>query len=162
FGCLGSPLGAAFAGFFLSSAITFSVLPPAAAPAGAGDAPHARRLVLVLSEHFARRPRDPLARLAVLAAAQADARALVRLRVPQRDLRDVERGFLLEDAALLAGPAGLRVALDEVHLLDGDGPFLLVDRQHLADARLAGLTLRVAGQHHDRVTLADVEGLLRR
>src|SRR5688572_9641274 len=110
------------------------------------------------ADHVTAGARHALAALAVLALAHADAHALLRLRIPQGDLRDVQRRLLLEDSALLARTLRLLVALDQVHLLDGDRPLLAIDGEHAAEPRAAGVALRVPRQDDDRVALPDVEG----
>src|SRR3954465_6970499 len=102
--------------------------------------------------------RDALA-LAVLAL-DADARRVVRLRVEQHHVRDVDRALLVRHAPDLA--CALRVA---------DGAWALVAGRHVEaldeHAALlgldgldgAGLALVLAGDHLDGVALADLEAV---
>src|SRR5688572_5343831 len=85
----------------------------------------------------------------VLERLEADALALVRSRVEQHHVGNVDRSLALDDAARLVGlGVRLRVALDEVHVLHDD---LVVE--HAQD--LALLTLVLAGDHDYLITLAD-------
>src|SRR3954470_642745 len=100
--------------------------------------------------------RDALA-LAVLAR-DADTRRVVRLRVEQHHVRDVDRPLLVGHATDLA--AALRVAdraralvaRGHVQALDEDAVLLRLD-----GLDRAGLALVLAGDHLDGVALADLE-----
>src|SRR3954447_2715943 len=102
--------------------------------------------------------RDALA-LAVLAL-DADARRVVRLRVEQHHVRDVDRALLMRHAADLAG--ALRVA-DRARALMTGGHVEALDEEALL-LRLdrldgAGLALVLAGDHLDGVALADLQAV---
>src|SRR5438552_16097050 len=72
--------------------------------------PFPLRFRLSASERFARARRDPI-HASVRAALDAHARAAVRLGVEEQHVRQVDRSFLLQDAALLALPARTGVTL---------------------------------------------------
>src|SRR5260221_6997832 len=82
---------------------------------------------------------------------EADAGRLVALGIDMGDVRDVEHGLLLDDAARLAH-GGTRMALDHVHALDEDAHVLREDAQYLA-----GLALVLAGDDDDLVALLDLQ-----
>ena len=65
----------------------------------------------------------------------------------------MDRGLLLDDAALLLHAARLRVPLHHVEALDDDAVLLGEDAQDLA-----GLAALRAGDDHDRVVLAQAAG----
>src|SRR5690606_3917043 len=94
--------------------------------------------------------------LAVLGELHADTGRLVRLRVDEHHVADVDARLLLDETAarvLLRGLAGL---LDDVHVLDEDAALVAQDREDLAL-----LALVLAGDDADAVALADA-GLDRR
>src|SRR5579862_5080838 len=88
---------------------------------------------------------------AVIEDAIANPCRLLRFGVDMGDIRDVNRRFLLDDAAGLAGTR-LRVALHHVDALDEHA---LVGTQHAQD--LAALALVAAADHDDLVALLDLE-----
>src|SRR6476659_5233426 len=93
-------------------------------------------------------------------AADAVLRAVVRDAVadpgrtavlaPQRDVRDVDRHLLVDDAALHDLAARLRVLLDEVDAVDDHLVAVGVDARDRAPAPDV-----LAGEHDDLVTLLD-------
>src|SRR4051794_27105144 len=87
--------------------------------------------------------------VAVLAFTGAHARRLVRLRVDQHDLRDVDRQLFFDDAALRQLLSRLGVALDAADTLDDDA--VAID-QDLED--LAARALVLARDHDDVVVFA--------
>src|SRR5882724_9399004 len=111
-------------------------------------------LSLLSIQHSLALATDPVL-LAVLEHLARDPDRLVALRADDHQVRDVDRGFALDDAALdvLRG-VRLRVLLDEVDALD-DRPHLRgVDPQHLAAGPLLAA---LAGDDEDHVVLAHVE-----
>src|ERR687887_1280048 len=90
-------------------------------------------------------------------AGDADARRLLVLGIDEHDVGDVDRAFLLDHAAHLLGPLGVRhlhgalVALDDVQTLDVD-PLLL--RVHAQDA--AGLPAVLAADDDNLVVTTDL------
>src|SRR5690606_15707960 len=88
--------------------------------------------------------------LAVLLELETDARRLAVLRVGDRQVRQMDGGFLGDDAAFLRS-ALLLVAADEVHTADKGAIFL---RHDLED--LAGAPLVLAGKHDDLVASFDL------
>src|SRR5436189_3840775 len=102
--------------------------------------------------------RDPLA-LTVLAR-DAHARRVVRLRVEQHHVGDVDRALLMRHAADLAATlrvadrARALVARRHVQALYEDAILLRLDRLHGA-----GLSLVLAGDHLDGVALADLHAV---
>src|SRR5882672_6873981 len=100
-------------------------------------------------QHFAGPPGE--AHLAtVLERLEADLGRLAALGVDMGDVRDVQRGFLLDDAPGLARPRP-RVPLDRVHALHEHAVAAAVDAQNLAL-----LALVAAGHDHDLVALLDL------
>src|SRR3954469_7567377 len=93
--------------------------------------------------------RDP--HLLAVAHLEADARRLARLRVFDRDLRDVERRLRALQPALRAGLARLAVPRDDV---DAGDHHLAVLRH--GPGHFAVLALVLAGQDHDAVALLDL------
>src|SRR5687767_8972179 len=81
---------------------------------------------------------------------EPDARLLARLRVDDRDLRDVQRRLFVDDAAGLARPTRLLVALDDVETLDVQAVVLGQDLAHAP-----GLAAVFPAQHDDGVAGAD-------
>src|SRR5579875_2110915 len=81
----------------------------------------------------------------------ADPGRLVGLWIDMGDVRYVDRRFLLDDAAGLAG-AGRGVPLHHVHALDDDAILLA---QHAQD--LAAPALVAAGDDDDLVALLDLQ-----
>src|SRR5262249_24929990 len=80
------------------------------------------------------------------------ARAAPELGVVEHHVREMERGLLLEDAALHALTSRLRMTLHEVHLLHHHAHLLLIDREHAP-----GLALVVPGDHLNDVALANLD-----
>src|SRR5258705_12505658 len=93
-------------------------------------------------EDFAGLPGE--ADFAALERLEADAGRLVALGIDMGDVRDVERGFLLDDAAGLAH-GGTGMALDHVHPLDQGAPVPWPDAQNLPGPAL------VPAGHDDRL-----------
>src|SRR5262245_22234463 len=126
----------------------WGALPPCG-PFGFGFS-SASAMALCLVDEFARPAGDP-GLPAVGERAHADPGGLVRLRIHQHDVRQVDRPLALDDAAL---PELLRralVLLDHVDVLDDHAALLAEHAQHLA--ALAALLPR----HHDhRVALPHV------
>src|SRR5215207_10016133 len=91
-------------------------------------------------------------------AGHADARRTAVVRVDEHDVGDVDRAFLLDDAADLLGALRVGdlhralVALDDVQPLDVDALLLGVDAQHLA--LLAAV---LAADDDDLVVATDLE-----
>src|SRR5690349_20508612 len=81
----------------------------------------------------------------------ADPRRLLRFRIDMGDVGDVDRRFLLDDAAGLAG-ARAGVALHHVDALYEDAVLVAQHAQHFA-----ALALVAAGDDHDLVALLDLE-----
>src|SRR5215218_7489881 len=100
--------------------------------------------------------RDAAARAAL--GGHADARRTAVLGVDEHDVGDVDRAFLLDDAADLFGALRVGdlhralVALDDVQPLDVDALLLRVDAQHLA--LLAAV---LAADDDDLVVATDLE-----
>src|SRR5262245_50312694 len=80
-----------------------------------------------------------------------DAGRLLGLGIDQRNVGDMDRRFLLDDAAGVAA-ARPRVALDHVDALDQHAVDLAVDAQHLAAAAAIP-----AGDHDHLVAFTDLE-----
>src|SRR6188474_1834900 len=105
---------------------------------------------LSLVEDFARAAGEPdLA--AVVEVAVADPRRLARLRVDMCDIRDVDRQFLVNDAAGLA-EALLGMAAGDMDALHDKPRVVRKDAQHLA-----ALALVAAADHDDVVALLDLQ-----
>src|SRR6185369_276608 len=104
---------------------------------------------LGLRQRLAAHPRHALAG-PVRHDADADARSALGLGVVQLHVRQMDGSLALQDPALNALAARLRVTLDEIHFLHDDPHLHVVDRQHAAD-----LALVVAGDHLNGVTLAN-------
>src|SRR5665213_2729229 len=81
----------------------------------------------------------------------ADARRLIALGVGDRDIRDVDRAFLFDDAAGLAGGL-LGMALHHVHALHHDAVLVAQHAQHLTRPALVA-----ASDDDDAVALLDLE-----
>src|SRR5882672_9431972 len=105
-------------------------------------------MALSCVENFARLPGE--ADLAAVEQLEADAGRLVALGVDMGDVRDVQHGLLLDDAARLphGGPG---MALHHVDALDEDAAILRQDAQDLA-----GLALVLARDGGPRVALLDL------
>src|SRR5207248_784300 len=88
---------------------------------------------------------------AVLERLVADARRLIGLGIDVGDVRDVDRGLFLDDAAGIARRRA-RVPFHHVDAIDHDTVLRPEDLLHLA-----GLTLVAAGDDHDLVALLDLE-----
>src|SRR5258708_37824109 len=100
-------------------------------------------------EDFAGLPGE--ADFAAVERLDTDTGRLVAAGIDVRDVRDVEHGFLLDDASGLAH-GGTGMALDHVHALDEDAHVLRQDAQHLA-----GLALVLACDDDDLVALLDLQ-----
>src|SRR5260221_5463697 len=98
-------------------------------------------------EDFARLPGE--ADFAAVERLKADAGRLIALGIDMGDVRDVEHGFLLDDAAGLTH-GGTGMALDHVDALNEDAHVLRLDAQDLT-----GLALVLAGDDDDLVALLD-------
>src|SRR5262249_6654766 len=110
----------------------------------------ASAMVLYLVDEFARPAGDP-GLLAVGERAHADPGGLVRLRIHQHHVGQVDRSLALDDAALPELLGGALVLLDHVDVLHEDAPLVL---EHAQDLTL--LPALLARHHHDRVTLPHV------
>src|SRR4029079_7923159 len=73
------------------------------------------------------------------------------LAAPERDVRRLDRAFLLQDAAARVALRGLGVSLDHVEALYDDAP-LLGQQPHHTPA----LALLLAGDDDDLISLANV------
>src|SRR5258708_26191152 len=99
-------------------------------------------------EDFAGLPGE--ADFAAVERLETDTGRLVALGIDVRDVRDVEHGFLLDDATGLAH-GGTGMALDHVHAPDEDAHVPRQDAQHLS-----GLALFLACEGDDLVPLLDL------
>src|SRR5215471_6575293 len=107
-------------------------------------------MALYLVDEFARPAGDP-GLLAIGERAHADPGGLVRLRIHQHHVRQVDRPLALDDAALPELLGWALVLLDHVDVLDEDAPLVL---KHAQD--LALLPALLARHHDDRVALPHV------
>src|SRR5215470_831134 len=110
----------------------------------------ASAMALYLVDEFARPAGDP-GLLAVGERAHADPGGLVRLRIHQHHVRQVDRSLALDDAALPELLSRALVLLDHVDVLDEHAPLV---PEHAQD--LAALALLLARDHDDRVALPHV------
>src|SRR4029079_19641646 len=76
------------------------------------------------------------------------------LAAPERDVRRLDRAFLLQDAAARVALRRLGVALDHVDALDDDASVASLEAQHAA-----ALALVLAGDDDDLITFANVHDL---
>src|SRR6202035_4679821 len=81
---------------------------------------------------------------------EPDPRRLAILRIGQRDVREMDRRLLGDDAALLRGALAL-MALDHVDAAHQRACLVAAHLDHLAGAALVA-----PGDHHDRVALFDL------
>src|SRR5215468_3417125 len=110
----------------------------------------ASAMALYLVDEFARPAGDP-GLLAVGERAHADPGGLVRLRIHQHHVGQVDRPLALDDAALPELLGRALVLLDHVDVLHEHAPLVL---EHAQD--LALLPALLARHHDDRVTLPHV------
>src|SRR5438876_10581475 len=99
-------------------------------------------------DHFSGIPGEPHL-LAVLQNLVADLGRLAVLGIAQRDIRNMNRHLLGDDAAFLARRLLLMLA-DDIHALDQGAVVFRIDAQHFADPALVA-----AGAADDLVALAD-------
>src|ERR1700712_2833478 len=91
--------------------------------------------------------------LAIRIDVEAHSRGFAGRGVDERDVREVDRAILLDDATLRHTRSGLHVALDAIDAVDDD---LTKLRDHLGDG--AGRALGGAGDDDDLVALLDLAG----
>src|SRR5690242_1198887 len=106
-------------------------------------------MALSCVENFARLPGE--ADFATVERLEANAGRLVALGIDMGDVRDVEHGFLLDDAAGLTH-GGTRMALDHVDALNKDTHVLRHDAENLA-----GLAFVLSGDDDDFVAFLDLQ-----
>src|SRR5262245_14272006 len=156
--CFFSPLSAAF---FLAAALSFAAWAFSARAAASGDLScFGAALALPASSFLSAidlysRALGDTDLLAVLARAhefESDARRLAVLRIGDRDVGQVDRRLLGDDAAFLLRRL-LLVALDDV---DAAHEHAVIVRTHLDD--LAGAALVTASEQDDLVALPDLRG----